>query len=311
MTKERKKHPTHPRTKRSFQVVENECIWMKAGVVNFRLCDNAYDCYTCPFDRGMRRAMKAESHPKSALSEPSWAGRLRQEHQGPSRPCRHYLTGRVQAPKICTMNYECYHCPFDQMLDDMELTMRPAALTYLNVAGYRLAAGYHYHLGHGWAHIEHGGRVRVGLDDFLTAVFGAPRALDLPALGAELKQGKGGWTFRRNGHQAQVLAPVTGRVLAINQKAGLHPEITSEDPYGEGWLMIIEPKLLKANLRGLYFGDESRRWLEKETEALAEMLGPEYARLAATGGEPVRDLFGQLPDLEWGRLVETFLHTVG
>ena len=27
-----------------FQVVEDECIWMKAGIVNFRLCDNAYNC---------------------------------------------------------------------------------------------------------------------------------------------------------------------------------------------------------------------------------------------------------------------------
>ena len=40
-----------------FQVVEDECIWMKAGVVNLRVCDNAYDCNTCPFDKGIRRAM--------------------------------------------------------------------------------------------------------------------------------------------------------------------------------------------------------------------------------------------------------------
>ena len=40
-----------------FQVVEDECIWMKAGVVNFRVCDNAYDCNSCPFDKGIRRAM--------------------------------------------------------------------------------------------------------------------------------------------------------------------------------------------------------------------------------------------------------------
>ena len=42
-----------------FQVVEDECIWMKAGIVNFRLCDNAYDCNNCPFDKGMRRTLSA------------------------------------------------------------------------------------------------------------------------------------------------------------------------------------------------------------------------------------------------------------
>lgn len=43
----------------SFQVLEEECIWMKAGIVNFHLCDNAYDCRNCPFDKGMQRTMNA------------------------------------------------------------------------------------------------------------------------------------------------------------------------------------------------------------------------------------------------------------
>jgi len=43
-----------------FQVLEDECIWMKAGVVNFRKCDNDYDCATCPFDKAMRRSMQLE-----------------------------------------------------------------------------------------------------------------------------------------------------------------------------------------------------------------------------------------------------------
>ena len=40
-----------------FNVTEDQCIWMKAGIVNFHLCDNAFDCNTCPFDIGMRKAM--------------------------------------------------------------------------------------------------------------------------------------------------------------------------------------------------------------------------------------------------------------
>ena len=54
--KEVKKSKTQKRVI-GFQVVEDECIWMKAGVVNFRVCDNAYDCNSCPFDKGIRRAM--------------------------------------------------------------------------------------------------------------------------------------------------------------------------------------------------------------------------------------------------------------
>ena len=44
-----------------FQVLSEECIWMRAGVVNYRICDNAFDCSTCAFDKGMRRAMASAS----------------------------------------------------------------------------------------------------------------------------------------------------------------------------------------------------------------------------------------------------------
>lgn len=32
------------------------CVWMRAGVVNFKLCDGAYNCLACSFDRAMREA---------------------------------------------------------------------------------------------------------------------------------------------------------------------------------------------------------------------------------------------------------------
>jgi glycine cleavage system H lipoate-binding protein len=292
-----------------FQVLQDECIWMKAGVVNFRLCDNAYDCFNCPFDRGMRRAMGEATADKRGESVAAWAEQLKREYQGPSRPCRHFLTGRIQAPKICPMNYECYHCPFDQMLDDMELSSIASKPPYMTVSGYRLADGYYYHLGHSWARIEHSGRIRAGFDDFLVKIFGAARTLELPPLGASIKQGQPAMAFRRNGNGAQVLSPVTGTVLASNRKVEEHPEITLEDPYVEGWLFIIEPKLLKANLRGLYYGKESFHWLENEAQALLKLIGPEYEALASTGGEPVSDLFGHFPDIGWEQLVQTFLHT--
>lgn len=40
--------------------------------------------------------------------------------RGPFRVCSHALTGRTDMPKICILDYECYHCLFDQMLDDLD-----------------------------------------------------------------------------------------------------------------------------------------------------------------------------------------------
>lgn len=292
-----------------FQVLENECIWMKAGVVNFRLCDNAYDCYNCPFDRGMRNTMKLDAPEKEKSEEPGWVQYLKTRHHGASRPCRHALTGRIDAPKICTMNYECYHCPYDQMLDEIDLLGLSFTPSYRLASGFRMADGYYYHMGHSWARFEHGGRVRVGFDDFLVKLFGEVEALRLPPLGAKVKQDQVGWEFARQDHEAAVLAPVTGTVLAVNQKAQVHPGITNQDAYKEGWLFILEPDLPKRNLKRLYFETESFRWMEQESQKLMDLMGPEYGQLAATGGEALQDLYGNFPQLGWDRLVKTFLRT--
>ena len=129
---------------------------MKAGVINFRLCDNAYDCNNCPFDKAMQRAMESKHGSKDTSGRLDWMEALRREYTGASRPCRHTLTGRFDAPKICTYNYECYHCPFDQMLDEQDLMQVAETPHYKLASGYKVADDYYYHMGHSWARIEHG-----------------------------------------------------------------------------------------------------------------------------------------------------------
>lgn len=292
-----------------FNVIENRCIWMKAGVINYRICDNGYDCHTCGFSKAMREAMKIDPDVESDQVAPKWVEYLISRYDGANRPCRHALTGRIEAPKICPHNYECYHCEFDQMLDYMDMVDDLGAPGITTVSGYKAAADYYYHTGHSWARFEHGGRIRIGFDDFLCRVFGQISAIDLPPVGAKLLQDKVGWTFSRDDHRAAVLSPVTGRVLAVNHPARRHPELINEDPYRNGWLFIVQPDMPKRNLRSLYFGKESFNWLEAENQKLLRMMGPEYEALAATGGSPVNDIFGACEELEWDALVNRFLHT--
>jgi|SRR6056297_212545 len=292
-----------------FQVVEDACIWMKAGVISFRKCDNDYDCATCPFDRAMRRSMKKHSGDKGAEKALSYAEQLKKQYGGAKRPCRHALTGRVDAPKICTNNYACGSCAYDQMLDYMDLIDDITPPAYRMVAGYRLADSYYYHMGHTWARFEHGGRTRIGFDDFFGKLFGVPEKIELPPLGAKISQGEQGISFFRDNHGAGVLAPVTGRVLAVNHNVREHPEISHEDPYQSGWLFILEPDMPKRNLKQLLFGRECEEWIEQEQHQLLELISPKYRSLAATGGKPVDDLFGNIPEIGWDRLVRSFLRT--
>jgi glycine cleavage system H lipoate-binding protein len=282
---------------------------MKAGVVNFRHCDNAYDCFTCPFDRGMRKAMGLDNEANEKEARPGWVEYLKKSYAGSERPCRHTLTGHVDAPKICTLNYECYHCPYDQMLDESDFGQLGKKPHCELVSGYRMAHGYYYHRGHTWARFDHGGRIRIGFDDFLVRLFGAVQELRLPPLGAELLQDQVGWSFGRDNQRAAVLAPVSGTVLAVNHRALEHPEITHHDPYQVGWLFVLEPDLPKRNLKRLYYEREGFQWMEMESQKLLALLGPEYEQLAATGGEALKDFYGGFPHLGWDKLVRTFLQT--
>ena len=294
---------------KGFQVLDRECIWMKAGVINFKICESAYDCNHCAFDKGMRRAMGIRSTEPTEKTAPNWVNHLQKKYRGAERPCRHTLTGRVEAPKICALNYECYHCAYDQMLDDMDehqLALQPQ--TFM-AGGFKVARDYYYHQGHSWVRIEYGGRGRIGLDDFAVSVFGPSRHIDLPPLGARVEQDRIGWTFRREDHEAAVLSPISGRVLAVNSGAQEHPEILHAGPYHAGWLFIVEPERPKKDLKNLYFDDQSRRWIEKESEQLLSMLGTQYERLAALGGRAIRDVAGRHPELKWEELAQRFLRT--
>jgi glycine cleavage system H lipoate-binding protein len=258
----------------------------------------------------MRKAMGLKSTSAGTRNEePGWIEYLKANYHGSSRPCRHSLTGRVNAPKICTMNYECYHCPYDQMLDELDLVKPADVPAYKVASGFKMAQDYYYHMGHSWVKFQHGGRVRVGFDDFLVKLFGAMQTLSLPPLGTTLKQDQVGWTFGKDDDRAAVLSPVTGTVLALNHKALEHPEIANHDPYQEGWLFIMEPDLPKRNLKRLYFGDESLQWMDQESQKLLSLVGPEYEQLAAAGGEAVNDFVGNFPDIGWDKLVNTFLKT--
>lgn len=53
-------HPKEKGEPNGIATGENDCVWMRAKVVNFKLCDREYDCAECPFDRAMKKAWKQE-----------------------------------------------------------------------------------------------------------------------------------------------------------------------------------------------------------------------------------------------------------
>ncbi|MBI5572670.1 MAG: glycine cleavage system protein H [Desulfomonile tiedjei] len=285
-----------------FNFAEKECIWMRAKVVPVKYCDNAFDCTTCAFDTVMGRKIAREEEAAGWGTEVS--RRLRADLR-----CRHALTGGAPASKMCAHNYECATCPYDQMLDDMmqmDHTMFGPP-QYLNAHGYRVPRDYYIHIGHGWARVEYGGRVRVGLDDFGNRLVGTVSNFRLPSLGTRFKTSEECFILAREGHEAGVRSPLTGVVTAVNQKLLDQPGVTNSEPYTGGWVMLIDPMELRSDLKGLAFGIEAARFVEAEAERLLSMIADDPVAAAAAGGEPITDVYGAFKDMGWDSLVKKFI----
>ena len=181
--------------------------------------------------------------------------------------------------------------------------------TFTKVSGFQVADDYYHHIGHSWVQVLHDGWVRIGIDDFTSKVFGPADPINLPPVGSFLMQGEVGWVLKRNDNEAPVQSPVSGIVFAVNDRIKEQPEITHDDPYGEGWLFLLNPVSLKIDMKALYLGKKCFQWIENEIQNLLKFLGPKSERLAATGGGLIDDIFGHFPEMDWDRLVETFLRT--
>jgi DNA-binding response OmpR family regulator len=94
------------------EVRPKECLWMKMGLVAYRICTRDYDCLTCEFDQMMQEKMAAGETPEldQALE------RLR-ELPGSQRLCRYALKGDV-SHRICSRLFQCATCEFGQMMED-------------------------------------------------------------------------------------------------------------------------------------------------------------------------------------------------
>jgi len=294
-----------------FYLSEDKCVWMRAGVINLRLCDYDYDCYNCPFDQAMISAMDEKIAPDQVERQAYWLRHVNEKYKIASRPCIHFLSGRITSPEECSGNYKCDHCTVHELLEKEAHAGISVKSGYKNVSGYRMVEDYYYHFGHSWVHIEDDGRIKVGIDDFSSKVLGAANAINLPPKGVFLRQGEIGigYVLNRNDKKAPMQSPMSGTVCEVNDKVKKNPELVHDDPYHDGWLFMLDPANIKPDLEGLYSGKECFQWMEKESQNLHELLGPGYKQLAATGGEPIDDIVGYFPEISWDRLVRTLFRT--
>ncbi len=103
--------------------------------------------------------------------------------------------------------------------------------------------GLRYTENHEWVAVEDGGKVRLGITDFAQDALGDVVFVDLPEDGSEVTAGEAFAEIESTKSVADVYAPITGTVVAVNAVLEEAPETVNADPYGAGWFAVIEGDL--------------------------------------------------------------------
>jgi glycine cleavage system H protein len=93
---------------------------------------------------------------------------------------------------------------------------------------------------HEWA-TTGGDTVRIGVSDFAQDELGDVVFVELPEVGDEIAAGESFGVVESIKAVSDLYAPVSGEVVAVNESLFDRPELVNEDPYGEGWMLEIEP----------------------------------------------------------------------
>ncbi|OGT65237.1 MAG: glycine cleavage system protein H [Gammaproteobacteria bacterium RIFCSPHIGHO2_12_FULL_45_9] len=98
-----------------------------------------------------------------------------------------------------------------------------------------------YSTSHEWVRTERDGTVTVGVTDYAQSQLGDVVFVELPRVGKHYVVGGAAAVLESVKAAADVYAPLTGDVLAVNEQLSQDPGLLNRDPYGEGWLFRLHP----------------------------------------------------------------------
>ena len=128
--------------------------------------------------------------------------------------------------------------------------------------GYKIRRGLYYTKTHEWLKVEEE-RGRVGITDYASKKLRDIVYVEEPEVGKEARQGEVLTTVESVKAVGEVYSPVTGKIVGWNEKLRDRPELVAEDPYGEGWMVLIEMRD-KEELKGLLSAEDYVKLIEQE-----------------------------------------------
>jgi glycine cleavage system H protein len=129
----------------------------------------------------------------------------------------------------------------------------------VKVDGYEVPEGLYYSTDFEWIKIE-GDKVRMGITDYAQKQLREIVYAELPAQGTTVKQNEPYGTLESVKAVSDLVAAISGTIEEVNAEVQSKPEILNEDPYVKGWIILVKPANLQAELANLMDFDKAVEW---------------------------------------------------
>lgn len=100
-------------------------------------------------------------------------------------------------------------------------------------------ADLRYHKEHEWVRVE-GQRATLGISHFAQEALGDVVFVDLPKVETELSVNQEMGEVESTKATSSLYSPVSGTIVEVNNQLQDHPEYLNQDPYGKGWIAVVE-----------------------------------------------------------------------
>jgi glycine cleavage system H protein len=121
-----------------------------------------------------------------------------------------------------------------------------------------------YHKEHTWAKVK-GKKATIGITDYAQESLGDIVYIDLPDTDIEIDANTEITEIESTKATSAVISPLSGTIIEINDKLADSPEIINEDPYGKGWIAIIEMDN-PSEVDDLMDADEYEGYIDEESK---------------------------------------------
>jgi glycine cleavage system H protein len=135
----------------------------------------------------------------------------------------------------------------------------------VKVDNYEVPEGLYYSNDFEWIKIE-GAKVRMGITDYAQKQLREIVYAELPEAGTEVKQNEPYGTLESVKAVSDLVAAISGTVEEVNAEVQSKPEILNEDPYVKGWLILVKPANLQAELANLMDFDKAVEWHKNQAK---------------------------------------------